>query len=608
MVSFFSAEDFQLGLDVSGLTTEQIEFFLPPSGGAEILFAKSVAPIELYEGVYLWSAADSRLMDLFNLLSSHAVSEGRVIVEESYTPRCLIGWYTENGYSASNRRGTNDNWYGNKMSAMVYRWKPGGVVPFSGGNGVSEWGLWNEPDGEGIMRHPDEDDDLGLYAYCDMGMIAAQMVRDADPQATIISGGFLHAASPRPPVQGSFGIWARRMFGRTTDNPATFLWEAAPDVLHWHPYDSMEYDTGASANEETHYDPLVIDTDDLMCQVRPDELPPLLECCFEGGYEPNWDSMPQYVLEYVPTYSLEWWRSYQNPSGINNFENEYYTKWRANFQLTTTLCLLESERVTVLAPAVPQSHWWVEDWNSFGLWNVDTPNQTGTGYTWADEAWRELTLKLRSRTYINSFSKQIQTATTAPLNVSFSYSNTDSPLVRRWLFSSTPEQGRLHVLRTYRAHPEDEFEEDIYYNTDVPVDNSTVFVAVTDIYGLNQVNVYPVNGYATISVNGYIEYVEEHTLQPEFPEEESFDISAALFSDVISVAFSHDAISVKCSPEVSLITLFDLSGRCVNSIRTNQFDNSYSFQVANLPNAMYTVIASNDAGIILSASKVVIAK
>jgi|GEM_PF-4261305 len=599
LVELIGAGEFMLGLDVSGLNLEQIAYFLPPNGGAEALFAKSVAPFEMYEGVYLWSSADERLKDLFEILPFG----GKIIVEDSYTPRCLIGWYSGNHFGESNRRGANSVWYANKMAAMVYRWQPGGVVPFANGCGVSEWGLWNEPDGIGLMCSPGESAIVGLQAYFDIASSASTLIHSADPNAIVISGGFLQTSSWRPMQSGqtwltNFEPWMCQIFGRSDYSPPVeFLWDNPPDVLHWHPYDAMEYDPPCVFPEnESHYDPLVIDTDDLMCQNRPSQLPEVLGNLFSGANEPDWHSMPQYALEYVPTYSMSSWRAYSDPSEISDFEEKYFSEWRANFQLTTTLCLIESELVDVLAPQVPQSQWWVEDWNPFGLWNVDTPDQTGDGYTYADDAWRELTLQLRERDFLSSCN-QFSLDTSRNQLLSVMLLDRDTPSIKRWLFSATSSEGRLHVMRTYRTAPDDDYHADTFYSTRIPVCATTDYVIVTDMYGNLVSTIFPENGYALVSVNGFVTYINEHFSQSE--------IQQAVVSD-FSIGLLSNAIIVTCSPNVDTITLFDLSGRCVNSIRTNQIDRTYRINTSILPSGMYMIATSNSSGAILISKKVVI--
>jgi hypothetical protein len=604
------SEGLEFGINTAGLSTDEISFYLfddynNPTG-MNVFFAKNeIGPTELYRGMYLWSASDRRLAELQSILPEN----GRIICEEGYAPRWIVGWcagvHASSACGASNRRPANveaQAYLAEYYSALVSRYKPGGSLA-SRSDGVSSWGIWNEPDGVGIMcctemsgRSQHEPNAVGLIAYFSVARLAASSIRDADPTSEIVSGGFLSPSSGDPshfwqdPAAVNFQLMFAGYQGRAA---VQFGWPDAPDALHWHPYDEMLLDSEDS--EEWWYDPLVLDPDDFMYEHRATELASgFMASLFIGNLQPVWSEMPQYLLEYCPAYSLNEWR--EDRSGSDHAwptSSEYFTLWRANYFITSNLLLAQSDNVRVLAPQMPwggEANWWTGWKDSQDIYDWRPVRYEGEQPYMGDVAFR----------FQSSLLSGMHYTPPDPNAVSIN----DHTSARLWRFSSASGEETVHAFRTFRSSIYDtEYNPETYYQ--IPVIPSAG-AGYLDVYSMTgefiervSTSIDPVE----VTANGYVRYAVE------IIEEDSAS-AARVREDIRFIVRRSGDDLVVLAPSNSCVAVFDMSGRIVDTVETGELLSDglirLSCSTAGWPSACYLVQISSAAGETIGCEKVTV--
>ena len=443
---------------------------------------------------------------------------------------------------------------------------------------------------------------LGLKTYHDIASLGSETLRGLDPSAEIVAGGFLSPMSSREPDQ--WYEWQdhardciQLMFGRETGFTVEFDWSAEPDALDWHPYDGMILDQ--ESDSEWHYDPLVLDAPsenppDFMYRYRADELADpgslnLLDLWFTG--DPDWDSMPQKLLEYCPTYSMDLWRSEKRlPTPA-----EFYTRWRANFFVTSTLMLCESEHVTTLAPMCSgDGDWWVEQYDPFlGYSMIDNegfPNICDAAFAFQSSQLAGRHCSLREQlvpiSAVRSSSIRAITAT-------------------HWEFERTTQPTRnVHCLRTSRVSPDDAFDPLAVYLATFQVRPMVVSVNLLDMAG-NDLGTYTASGQSvTVPVDGYVRYAVENLCLT--------DGSQLLPSGFLMAHDREGSIVEVRATRVASICVYDVSGRLVDRLGVEREDPNdgivfcWDYGDARAPAGCYCLVGFDGEGDITASAKVVI--
>ena len=607
-------EGLVFGLNTTAAPIDRIQDFTPPMGGVTF-FKEECYLSSPYEGLYLWSKHDQRMNELASILGSNGVLHLVYV----YTPRWVSGWYQSymilEGEINQRPVGWPEyynhvDWYANNYEALVRRYGPGGIVPLSGGYSIRSWGLWTEPDGGSLMMGVQEINDnpaswLGFQAYHDIASLAAERIKELDPGAEVIAGGFLSPMSGRTPDQ--YAAWqnhARKslqlIFGNTYNvpgGPVIFSWNEPPDALDWHPYDYMILDDCAfDPVDDWYYDPLVLDNpeqypSDLMYRFRLDELPEKLDEWFYGSLEPeDWDLLPQKLLEFCPTYHLSTWRDEERlPTA-----DEFYTKWRANYFITSLLMMSESQHMHTFGPSFPAGGWWVEEYPPFTTYsnivNEEYPSvcdlaylyytSTLTGYHC--ETWEELTPSLLSA-----------------MNLEYSVK------VTHWIFEDSTEPGpSIHALRTSRVLPNEDFDPELLFEVQFNVKPFVSSIELYDIVGEALGTFIPSQGTITVPITGYVRYAIEDFGNSNSPSVE--------FASLVAFHNHSESFVEFISNGITRLNIYDLSGRLVEELCNSEAEQencvmfTWGYGNDNIPAGCYFAAGFNGIDGPLALEKVVI--
>jgi len=585
----------EFGVNTDGLSIPEIQFYTPPSGGITVLAERGASPVQLYEGVYLWAETDNRVEALLEILPE----DGRIIVEPSYCPRWNLEWSGAE-FNCLNGRYVDESQYALLLGVMVKRYQDvtGQYSPVASSGGIESWALFNEPDGIGLMAiNPGESVYLGLLEYERIASAAATEIRSIDPDAQIISGGFLSPSSDRLGVTGDWPEHAegclKAMLGGVTSGPSSppvpFSWETTFDAFHWHPYDAMEQDSGLFANNELWYDPLVIDSDDRMYEDRVAEMiaddgsQGSLYTWFSSG--PDWAQMPFVSLEYCPNYSLQAWRPDNEPTSA-----EFYTQWRANYFITSNLQLSESPNMTLLAPQMPgggEAAWWVSD---VDVWKPIP--YTGGTFSTADSAYAFQSSLLRGESCVLR----------EDLTVNNQYR------AAHWVFHDESILGgaSIHAFRTYRTNKNFLlFNPDKKFVISFRVDPLVQSVSLFDMTGEQILpDVVPVRNFVSLPATGYVRYAIENTSYSLNPAE-AITIDLQIQSPV------RGQLNVLVPSGTARMVVYDLSGRIVAdesvlSSGSTASTLSVSLDLSTFPAGVYEVCTFDALRQFSASSKVVL--
>ncbi len=592
----------RFGINTPGLNQEELEYFTSFPGtrpGITVLFAKNdISPNELVEGMYLWAYSDRRLDTLLSVLPD----DGEIIAEEGYTPDWAVGWFTGNKedypYGVHNNRPvpSREGYYADYFEAIVHRYRPNGLLS-DDGRGVTTWGLWNEPDGIGIMcfreyNEPSESVYVGYNAYFRVAQQAADRIRLVDPACTIVSGGFLSPFSQRGEEDWEDHAHhaLQHMFSgeSSLDGSVPFRWSTPPDAFHWHPYDDMEMPVQSETTPEWWFDPLVIDPTDLMYRDRPTSLAgSFLDGLFTG--DPSWATMPQYMLEYCPSYHKATWEGCFTPGSLP--EDSFFTDWRANYFITSNLLLAESPSTGILAPLLPfggESAWWVEGW---GVYEWSPQHFTGESYL-GDVAYRyQACLLSGMQLYC------------APHEVSVA----PGISARIWVFC--PPQAEpddlVYAFRTHRTEVAGDFPPDRVYQVPVELPPGVAGLDFYEMDGTPILTTSPGENRYTLPVNGWVRYgLVSETIT-------TCTIPAGHVDAVIDFDKADCTLTVTSSLHTR-VYVFDIAGRIVPVVSGGVHSSSGSwiqqFSLGHLPCSVYLVGVQNLQGDVIAVDKIAVVR
>ncbi len=491
-ILIFLIGSIEFGINTGGdYPIDLIEEFLD-GGNFTSVFEHSVSGVlNPYHGMYLWSVSDERIGSLSNLTNNG--TPVKIYLEAGYTPRWMSGWNTTTGMI--NHIPETIDWYADLVSAVVNRYKTGGVLGLS--NGITGIGLWNEPDGCGHMGGIGDPPDvfLGMIKYGESAALAATAASEADPNIEVVTGGFLSPAHTELGYDWEMNTEARLQPVFTHEYPYwwqqgdvvpfAIAWATMPSSLHWHPYFEHTKEPMGWVYREW-YDPLVLDQGDPMYSTRPEELPELLNDLFLSQSFPpfDWTEISQFAMEYCPTFTYNDYPLYPSSEQI-------YTKWRANYFLTVNLMLLQSNHMDMIAPyPASADKWWVPTENSW--YNV---NYTGSGLEyWADYGYRHQSSLLGGLTCMNFDDSR----------------SVPQGKICIWKYSSGSSQSEeVLALRTTREILLSNFDYNQNHTVRLPLPPGVVDVQQTNLRG--EPVITPViigNGSVTVQVNGYISYLE----------------------------------------------------------------------------------------------------
>lgn len=578
---------------------ERVKYFTPTCGGGVDILTESVYDVYTpYDGMYLWARYDRRLDSLSSILPI----DGTIIINITGTPAWNSGWWSGSSFceGEKNQRHINDFWYADFLEALICRYGTNGVRELSQGRRVSNWSLWCEPDGGQQMMGRQEYLHCGdlareraMVEYFTISSIAAERIRTTDANATIISGSFLSPASPPGSSPSQWEYWARWCLQlclsgeHNASGPVDFGWAEGPDVFDWHPYDDFVQNDN---NIETYYDPLVIDSNDLMYRYRCDSLAEsfLDELFTDDPNEPVWNTMPQYLLEFCPTYTLARWRL------VHTIEPaDFHSMWRANYHITSCIMLAESSHLSVLTPWLAGSgQWWAgpdtEDYMCIPMPDTLWPSPADRSYQFLTSRFNNLECK----NYISSILSRGDDLITGSGYVQGSYH------LAHWTFGhATDELPSIHALRTYRDSNFFPYDENMNFNVRFPVSSNVDYLEQYSLLGEYEGLIYPdLYGYVTITVNGYMKYAIE-CLSSDLCE---------LSSNVIS----EDRIGSTASS--TRVRVFDLSGRLVMSYYVNDEQctsamyNASIMYGRNMPAGCYIVAMYDESNQIICTQKVTV--
>jgi len=375
------------------------------------------------------------------------------------------------------------------------------------------------------------------------------------------------------------------------DGPVDFGWPEGPDVFDWHPYNDFElYDN----NIEAYYDPLVIESKDMMYRERCDDLANyFLDDLFtDDANEPSWSTMPQYLLEFCPTYTLEDWRVQ------NSIDPEdYHSIWRANYHITSCLMLAESSHLEVLTPWLAGSGQWWADLPDDGMGFLCIPMPESLWPSPADASYQYLSARLNGfacTSYVSSIIGRSDIATTQRASAQNNYR------LAHWTFGHVnAEYPRVHALRTYREDDISVYNEDLYFDASFSVPSSVDYLEQYTLTGNYEGNLIPDEfGNVTISVNGYMKYAVECI---------SNDWCEISVSDRVEENETSTSNTVR-------VRVFDLAGRLVVSyLADTSFISENQNQMTllesyDMPVGCYVIVVYNDSNHPLFTQKVTVLK
>lgn len=575
---------------------ENIQEFLDKGEFTTFFEHSTSGMINLYDGMYLWSVSDKRL-DAITSLMSHG-EPVKVYLEASYTPRWMSGWYSSDSTQCVNNSPERDEWYSDLVSATVSRYRTGGIYGLS--NGIAGIGLWNEPDGCGALLPslPQEQANLldsrpAMIRYGEIASLAADAIRDIDPTIEIISGGFsspsVSLATSSYGWQGDVYYKMQPMFsGENTiwEPPSPYpvkriVWNIMPTALHWHPYRGHT-ENGEYAKE--WYDPLVIDSEDLMFRNRPGNLPLFLNEILVSASFPlhDWTQMRQYAMEYCPIYALTEW------GGVEPDWWLFYTEWRANYFITANLMLLETNDMDLLAPyPASADKWWVPA--EGGGWHNIEYIPAGLE-TYADYAYIHMSNQLSGK-----YCLDVNETIVVP-----------NGRVSVWEFNDELSfRVGMIALRTRRDDPDTAFDYDEMHTVQIAIPAGVTGVVHTGIRGDELSDVVINNGSIDVDVNGYVSYIELfYTEQDQMIPTQLSEVEWAVSSSSIT------AISLSNNVRDRLI-IFDMSGRItemIEGVSVGPFREFYwNWIESQKPNGIYFASFSR-VGDIIDTRKVVVLK
>ena len=585
----------EFGINTGGnYPVEYIQEFLDQGEFTTFFEHSTSGMINLYDGMYLWSVSDRRL-DAITSLMSHG-EPVKVYLEASYTPRWMSGWYSSDSTQCVNNSPERDEWYSDLVSAVVSRYMPGGVYGLS--NGIAGIGLWNEPDACGALLPslpPQQscllDSRPAMIRYGEIASMAADAIRDIDPTIEIISGGF---ASPCAWLGALYG-WQGEVYykmqpmfsGENTEWPPPspipalpIIWNVMPTALHWHPY---RFHTENGDYTEEWYDPLVIDSEDLMFRNRPGDLPLFLnEILYRATFPPyDWTQIRQYAMEYCPTYALTEW------VGIPHWRL-FYTEWRANYFITANLMLLETNDMDLLAPyPASADKWWIPA--EVGGWhNMEYP-KPGLE-TFADHAYIHMSNQLSGKHCLD-------------VNETIVIPN---GRVSVWEFADESSFiVDMIALRTCRDDEYTVFDYDEMHTIQIAIPAGVTSVEHTGIRGDELGEVMIINGTIEVDVNGYVSYIE-------LSYDNQDQMISTPFSEVEwTVSRSSITATTLSNSARDRLLIFDMSGRVTETIEgvsTGPFKEFYwNWSESQKPDGIYFASFSR-AGEIIDTRKVVVLK
>jgi len=582
----------EFGINTGGdYPVKYIQEFLDQGNFTTLFEHSGTRPNNLYDGMYLWSVSDRRLDSLTTLIS-HG-EPVKVYLEASYTPRWMSGWYSSGSTQCVNNSPERDEWYSDLVSATVSRYRTGGVYGLS--NGITGFGLWNEPGCAGLLppslpSYPIRSVMNAMIRYGEIACIAADAIHEIDPTIEIISGGFqCPAANPnyywknevyhklQPAFSGQLAEWPPPL-----EYPeARIVWNTLPTALHWHPYrDHTENEKYA----EEWYDPLVIDSEDLMFRNRPGDLPQFLnEILLSGTPRPyDWTQMRQYAMEYCPTYALTGWGG-----GIPNWR-EFYTEWRANYFITSNLMLLETNDMDLLAPyPASADRWWILG-GLGGFHNMEYPDPGLEPFS--DSAYIHMSNQLAGKLCLD-----VNETIVVP-----------SGRVCVWEFADESSfTVDMIALRTRREEPHTAFDHEEMHTVQIPIPAGVTDAVHTGIRGAEMNDAVINNGSIEVDINGYVSYIELFYVdQDRMISTSSSGIEWTVSSNSITATTLSDYAGDR-------LIIYDISGRVTESIEgviSGPFREFYwNWSDSQKPNGIYFATFSR-AGEIVDTRKVVVLK
>lgn len=595
-----TADAVRFGAISSFTDVERVKYFTSTEGGGvDVINEAAYDVFTPYDGMYLWARYDRRLDSLSSILPT----EGTIIVCCTGTPGWNTGWWShrpELPAGERNQRFIDDYVYADFLEAMICRYGSIGVRELSQGRTITNWSLWGEPDGGQQMMGSeeysvDEDDarNRAMIEYFNIASLASDRIRATDPNATIISGSFLSPASPpaSSPYQWDYHArWClqRCLAGEYNESgPVDFGWPEGPDVFDWHPYDDFVQNDN---DIETYYDPLVIESNDMMYRVRCDQLANgFLDNLFTGANEPSWSTMPQYLLEFCPTYTLQDWRDHQAI-----VPDEFHSDWRANYHITSCLMLAESSHLDVLTPWLAGSgQWWA------GLPGQSTyqciPMPEALWPSPADQSYQFLTSRLNNldcTSYVSSSLDRSSIESTPRESMQSGYR------LAHWTFGQAPaEYPTVHALRTYRENDTFLYNENLCFDVSFVVPNSVVYLEQYSLTGNYEGNLIPDEyGNVTVSVNGYMKYAIEYT-GSDWCESSATERSGEIQNN---------------SSDIVRVRVYDLAGRLVvscfgdTSIISENRNYLALLDSYDVPVGCYVIAVYNDNNHLLLSQKVTV--